>query len=207
MLVKSFSIAIFIALVTIFTASAALAQAEQPTTPNNPESQAEAPLPENSMAIRIGIALPKANFFDDGVGSAEMAASIREIIGKRFEGSGIEVVALDARLPQAIAAEAKEKSCFYVLQTTVLRKRSGAKLNSLTSPSSLKSAGVLYTAADLASTTKAKDEFTFEYSLISTDDDAVKAKNSFKTKAKTDGEDVLSPFIEKMMQTILATAK
>lgn len=201
MTARLFSITIFIALIMILHADAAFAQQSEPT-------QAEAPLPENSMAVRIGVALPKANFFEDGVNSVQMAMSIRGIINTRFAGSGVEMTALDARLPQAIADEAREKSCFYVLQITVLRKRSGSKLNSL-APVNLRAGEqtVLYTAADLASTTKAKDEFTFEYSLISTDDNAVKAKNSFKTKAKADGEDVLSPVIEKMTQAVLAAAK
>lgn len=202
MSIKSFSIAIFTALVIILTANVSFAQQSEPT-------QTEAPLPENSMAVRIGIALPKANFFEEGVSSVQMALSIREIIKTRFQGSGVEIMPLDGRLPQAIAAEAKEKSCFYVLQITVLRKRSGSKLNSVTPPVSLKASEqtALYTAADLASTTKAKDEFTFEYSLISTDDDAVKAKNSFKTKTKTDGEDVLSPMVENMLKSVLEAAK
>ncbi|HEX9962840.1 MAG TPA: hypothetical protein VGB00_18050 [Pyrinomonadaceae bacterium] len=207
MIIKSFSITIFIALIIISTASVSLAQQSEP--PPAPESQTEAPLPDNSMPVRVGIALPKANFFEEGVSSVQMAASIREIIGARFKGSGVEIIALDARLPQAIINEAVEKSCFYVLQTTVSRKRSGAKLNSLSPVTSLSASAqtVLYTAADLASTTKSKDEFTFEYSLISIDDNAVKAKNSFTTKAKADGEDILSPVIEKMMQAVLATAK
>jgi hypothetical protein len=190
------------------TAGVSFAQQSE-TPPINPESQTEAPLPDNSMPVRVGIALPKANFFEDGVNSAQMAASIREIIGARFKGSGVDIIALDARLPQAIINEAVEKSCFYVLQTTVLRKRSGAKLDSMSPVTSLSANAqtVLYTAADLASTTKSKDEFTFEYSLLSTDDKAVKAKNSFTAKAKADGEDILSPFIEKMMRAVLAAAK
>lgn len=212
MTIKSLAIAIFIALAAIIlTPDTARAQ-ETVTSPtaNNPEAQTEAPLPENSMSIRIGVVLPKANFFEDGVNSSQIAASIREIIGSRFSGSGIEVVALDARLPQAIAVEAREKSCFYILQTTVLRKRGGARLNSLplnAGAAAQQQTAVLYKASDLASTTKAKDEFTFEYSLISTDDNSVKAKNSFKTKAKADGEDVLSPAIESMMKAVLAAAK
>jgi hypothetical protein len=209
MTTKSLAITIFIALAAIIlTANTAAAQETVTPPTGNPESRTEAPLPENSMAIRIGIALPKANFFEDGVNSSQIAASIREIIGSRFSGSGIEVIALDARLPQAIAAEAGEKSCFYILQTTVLRKRGGARLNSLPlNAGAQQQTAVLYKAEDLASTTKSKDEFTFEYSLISTDDNSVKAKNSFKTKAKTDGEDVLSPAIESMMKAVLAAAK
>lgn len=207
MTIKSPAITIFIALIIILTANAAFAQ--EPVAPTNPESQSEAPLPDNSMPVRIGIALPKANFFDDGVNSFQIAASIREITGDHFNGSGVEIIALEARLPPAIAAEAREKSCFYILQIVVLRKRSGAKLNSMTPAASINGSAktVLYKAADLASTTKSKDEFTFEYSLISTDDNAVKAKNSFKTRAKADGEDVLSPMLENMSKAVLAAAK
>ncbi|MDQ3798552.1 MAG: hypothetical protein M3384_03800 [Acidobacteriota bacterium] len=213
MTIKSLAITIFIALAAIILTAAPTPAQETVAPPNNSsESQAEAPLPENSMAIRIGIVLPKANFFEDGVNSSQIAASIREIIGSRFSGSGIEIIALDARLPQAIAAEAGEKNCFYILQTTISRKRSGARLNSLplnagAAQQQQQQATVLYKASDLASTTKAKDEFTFEYSLISTDDNSVKAKNSFKTKAKADGEDVLSPVIENILKAVLAAAK
>ncbi|HEY0049123.1 MAG TPA: hypothetical protein VGB68_07550 [Pyrinomonadaceae bacterium] len=207
MTTKSTALAIFIALIIILTASAAFAQ--EAVKPIDAESQTEAPLPDNSMAVRIGIALPKANFFEAGVNSFQIAASIREIIGARFNGTGIEAVALNARLPQAIAAEAGEKSCFYILQTTLLRKRGGGKLNSIMPAAGINQGAptLLYEAADLASTTKSKDEFTFEYSLISTDDNSVKARNSFKTKAKADGEDVLSPMLENMLKTVLAAAK
>jgi hypothetical protein len=35
----------------------------------------------------------------------------------------------------------------------------------------------------------------------------VKAKDSFKIRAKADGEDVLSPIIEKMLQRVSSAAK
>jgi hypothetical protein len=208
--IKLFSITVFIALLTILNGTVSLAQQTQPT-PGTESQTVEAPLPDNAMPVRIGVVLPKTNFFEEGVNSAQLAASIRKIIGSRLDGSGVEIISLDGRLPQAIAAEAREKSCFYILQTTVLRKRGGAKLNSLAPVASLNSGKTqtyFYTAADLASTTKAKDEFTFEYSLISTDDAAaVKAKDSFKIRAKADGEDVLSPIIEKMLQKVSSAAK
>jgi hypothetical protein len=131
MLIKLFSITVFIALLTILTALPAFAQQTPATAPDAESQIQEAPLPDNAMPVRIGVVLPKTNFFEEGVNSAQLAASIRKIIGSRLDGSGVEIISLDGRLPQAIAAEAREKSCFYILQTTVLRKRGGAKLNSL----------------------------------------------------------------------------
>lgn len=221
---KSFAILGFIALLTIFsTATVSLAQ----TAPAEP-AKTEAPLPDNSVAVKIGIVMPKANFSAEGVDNAQIAASLREIIGGYFKGTGIEIVALEARLPQAFAEEAKEKGCFFVLQTSVTQKKGGGGFGSFKSIAPVlgsvapmagvtgSTAGVIvgsvtqtaiFTAANIASTTKAKDQFTFEYSLTSTDDGKVKTTNSLKAKAKSDGEDVLSPMLEKMAEAVLTAAK
>jgi hypothetical protein len=58
------------------------------------------------------------------------------------------------------------------------------------------------TAANLSSNTKSKDQFTFDYSLVSTGDNSVKVGNSLKAKAKSDGEDVLTPMVEAMAEAV-----
>ena len=59
----------------------------------------------------------------------------------------------------------------------------------------------------MSASTKSKDQFIFDYSLISTADNSVKSTNSFKAKANSDGEDVLSPLVEKMAEAIVAATK
>jgi formiminotetrahydrofolate cyclodeaminase len=57
-------------------------------------------------------------------------------------------------------------------------------------------------AANMSAATKSKDQFTFDYSLVSTGDNSVKAGNSVKAKAKSDGEDVLTPMVEAMAEAV-----
>ena len=64
----------------------------------------------------------------------------------------------------------------------------------------------IMSASQMSGTTKSKDQFTLEYSLNSVDG-AVKNANSFKAKAKSDGEDVISPMMEKIAEAIIANAK
>jgi hypothetical protein len=217
---KSFAILTFFALFTIFGTSAAFAQEAPKSEPAN----SEAPLPTNAAPIKIGIALPKASFAVEGVDNAQIAAGIREMIGGYFKGTGVEIVALEARLPQTLLDEAKEKGCFYILQTAVTQKKSGGGFGAFKSIAPVlgsvapmagisgSTAGMIagsvaqtaiYTAANLAENTKAKDQFTFEYSLVSAENRTVKATNSVKAKAKADGEDVLSPIVEKMAEAVL----
>jgi hypothetical protein len=51
---------------------------------------------------------------------------------------------------------------------------------------------------------KSKDDVTVEYHLIPTGQDKAKLENSLKGKAKSDGEDVLTPLIQQAANTILA---
>ena len=217
------------ATLTLFALAAVFGAATVSFAQQAPEPQAQqAPAPVNSMAVKIGVAIPKASFTAEGVDNAQMAAGLREMIAGYFKGTNVEVVSLESRLPQALAEEAKEKGCFFVLQTAVQQKKGGGGLAMFKSVAPVlgsvapmagvggSTAGIvtgavaqtaIYTAANIASTTKAKDQFTFDYSLTSTDDGAIKVKNSMKAKAKADGEDLLSPMVEKMAEAVLAAAQ
>jgi len=177
--------------------------------------------------VKVGLANPKANF-SEGADNAQMAAGLRQVIGQYFQGSNVEIVQLEALLPKAAAAEAKEKGCAYILQVAVSQKKGGggfgmfkmlAPVISNVVPMAGVAGGVagqvagsvastaISSAANMSSTTKSKDQFTFEYSLVSTDSNAVKVGNSIKAKAKSDGEDVLSPMIEAMAEAVSQAVK
>ena len=49
---------------------------------------------------------------------------------------------------------------------------------------------------------KQKDDVTVEYHLYPTGQDKPRLENSLKGKAKTDGEDVLTPLIEQVANTV-----
>lgn len=223
---KSFAFLTFFALTTIFTASFAFAQ-QMPQMPQT--TNAEQPKTEEtiSTAIRVGVAMPKAQF-GEGVDNAQMALNLREVIGSYFQGTNVEIVALEARLPQALASEAKEKGCAYILYTSVAQKKGGGgfgKMFGAVAPvlsnvvpmagmsgtvagavASQVASTAIMSASAMSSNTKSKDQFTFEYSLTTVEGGAKVAGETVKVKAKSDGEDVLSPIIEKMAETVLAAA-
>jgi len=61
----------------------------------------------------------------------------------------------------------------------------------------------VYTAASISGSIKTKDEFTLEYKLEATDGTQPEVANTAKAKAKSDGEDVLTPLVEKSAQAII----
>jgi hypothetical protein len=221
---KSFAVTTFFALLTIFSAAVGAAAQEMPAEP----ASSQTPMPVNAASIKIGVAIPKASFAVEGVDNAQIAAGLREMISGYFKGTSVEVVPLESRLAEPLLDEAIDKGCHFVLQTSVTQKKGGGGFGAFKTVAPVlgsvapmagvtgSTAGVIvgsvtqsaiYTAANIASTTKAKDQFTFEYSLIGADDKAVKLTNSMKAKAKTDGEDVLSPMVEKMAEAILKTVE
>lgn len=217
---KSFAFLTFFALATVFTATLGFGQ----QTPNAEQTKTDEP---NQATVRVGIAMPKAQFAE-GVDNAQMAINLREVIGSYFQGTNVEIVALEARLPQAVAAEAKEKGCAYILQTAVSQKKGGGgfgKMFGAVAPvlsnvapmagmsgtvagavASQVASTAIMSASSMASNTKSKDQFTFEYNLTSVESNAKVAGETVKVKAQSDGEDVLSPIIEKMAESVLAAA-
>ncbi len=64
----------------------------------------------------------------------------------------------------------------------------------------------IYTAAAMSGNIKAKDEITLEYKLIAVGGSAPSLANTLKAKAKSNGEDVITPLVEQTAQTIVTTA-
>lgn len=207
---NTFAKFIFAAVLTVFSVTFSFAQ----TTDSN--------------AVKVGIVMPKASFTAEGVDNNQMALGIRDAVAGYFQGTEVEIVALEARIPQALANEAKEKGCAYILNVAVSQKKGGGgfgKMFATVAPimsSVVPVAGMagtagaiagsvaqssIMSAASMSSATKAKDSITFEYSLAATEGGAVKISNSTKAKAKSDGEDVLSPMMEKMAEAVLVAVK
>ncbi|HQU82457.1 MAG TPA: hypothetical protein PKY59_05005 [Pyrinomonadaceae bacterium] len=209
------SIGFLTLLFAIFSATSLFAQDAAP----KPDA-----VPTVSPTVRIGVPLPKGQF-SEGVDGAMMSAGIRDLVSQYLQGSNIELVPLEAKLASALADEAKEKNCNYVLNIAVTQKKGGSGgfgmfkkiapvLASATPLAGLGGSiagqvagsvaqGAIYSAANMSSTTKSKDTFTLEYSLVPTTGGAAKASNSLKAKANSDGEDVISPMIEKVAEAIL----
>ncbi len=176
--------------------------------------------------IRIGVAMTKTTSVGEGLNAATLSEAVRNTMVNYLTGPAIEVIALDARLPVQIDAEAKQKECDYVLYTTVAHKKgkSGgfggflkaaapiADVVPLAGASSAAGAvatsvatTAIYTAANVAGSVKAKDELTLEYKLNNASGSPVVA-NTLKAKAKSDGDDLISQLVEQAASAVLTQA-
>jgi hypothetical protein len=124
-----------------------------------------------------------------------------------------------------VDAEARQKECDYILYSSVTVKhgQSGGfgKFMKMAGPAAsmvpmMGAAGgmagavaasaagtAMSTAASLSSEIKNKDEVTLDYQLMPVGQTTPKVANKLLAKAKSDGEDVLTPLIEQTATTVL----
>jgi len=75
--------------------------------------------------LTVGVALPRAQLGQPNGASADVADPVRQALMSYLKGPVIEVIALEARIPMQIAAEAREKGCAFVLYTDVAQTAKG----------------------------------------------------------------------------------
>ena len=169
-----------------------------------------------------------ANVGTDTAGSVVNPAALTMLVGirpttGRISRYGImRTVAIDARLPALAAEEAKQKQCDNLVIATLNRKHDGGSglgkaLGQAAgtaawyvpyggSTGAYVARGVTVATAQavssVAATTRAKDELKLDYRVVTTANAVRVPAASDKLKAKTDGEDILTPLVEKAAQTI-----
>jgi hypothetical protein len=140
----------------------------------------------------------------------------------------VEVIPPDSRISVQLDAEALQKECDFILSSGVTVKRGGGigfgKLAKLAAP--VADMGAIAGAAgsvggaiatQVASTAlsglagftgeiKNKDDVTFDHQLLKQGQPVPRLSKSIKTKAKSDGEDVLTPIIEQTADLVLTEA-
>jgi hypothetical protein len=181
--------------------------------------------PKKAGSVRIGVVMPKAQM-SDGVPALEAAEAVRNTFAGFLNGPSVEVVALSARLPEQALEEARQSQCDYILYSGLTQKKGGGMFGKVMGNVAGAAGSVIpygggagevaartaattaiYTTAAIAGSIKAKDELTLEYKLQSTGDPATVVSNTTKAKAKTDGEDVVTPLVEKAAQTIVVAVR
>jgi hypothetical protein len=136
----------------------------------------------------------------------------------------IEFIQLEAKLPSAVDAEARQKESDFVIYANISHKKGGgggfgmfksiAPVLSSIAPVAGMGGSVagavagsvastaIYTAADVSGNIKQKDELTLDIKVISSSG-AVTLTNQYKAKAKSGGEDIISPIVEQAAQAIV----
>jgi outer membrane lipoprotein SlyB len=157
-----------------------------------------------------------------------LSAAVQNTLGEYLKGTKIELVSLEAKLAGSIASEAKTKECDYVLYVTVSHKKGGGgglggMFGSVIAPAigsvglgntgsvagniaAQAAANAIITAGTVAANVKSKDEITLDVKLDQAIGVGVFAKQ-YKNKAKSNGQDIISPLVEQMAQTVVESAK
>jgi hypothetical protein len=189
--------------------------------------------PKAPGKIRIGIAPAQAQLGQGNNAQADYATPIRNAIVYMMNGPAVEVAALDARIPLQLQAEAQQKQCDFILLSSVTVQHGGGKFGKFMKVGSMASSvtpvGMMahsvgamaasQAAAQAAAMTaqqqavsqlsqfngqiKSKDDVTVDYQLYPSGQAQPKLQNSLKGKAKSDGEDVLTPLIQQAATAIL----
>lgn len=173
--------------------------------------------------IRIGLASVKVGAVGDGITSADLAAAVQNTLGEYLKGTKIELVPLAAKLSSAIENEAKQKECDYVLYASVSHKKGGgggfggmfggaiasgigAGLGStgsvVGSIAGQVASQTIVSASAASANIKAKDEITLDVKMNQPGNAAAVLTKQAKAKAKSGGEDIISPVVEQIAQAI-----
>jgi hypothetical protein len=166
-----------------------------------------------ASSVRIGLVKPKVQ-----VGSgdtAQASEAIRTLLAEYLSGPTLQVTLLEARLPGQFEEEARRAGCDYVLSTEVVHSRgtSGGSLGralgnfggyvpAKDAITSLVLSGAVRTAADVASSVKAKDEMKLEFRLQQAGASTPLLTRTVKGRARSDGEDILTPLVENVATEI-----
>jgi hypothetical protein len=155
----------------------------------------------------------------------EASAAVNEVFKSYLTGPSVSIVPLTARLASQARLEARQASCSFVLFVSAKlerHKRAGGVLGQIAGHAaqdaawgaaidassttkrvaSMAAVGAARAATDMAATTRAHDELQLSYRLESTTG-AVLKQGKAKRKAKSDGEDLLTPLVERAAEEIV----
>ena len=205
------------------TSSATVAlQSLQPTAP-----PIAALGPKKQGIIRLGVATPVTQM-GQGVAGSGIEEPLRALFLQALAGPTVEAVAIRAVQPIQVDAEGKSQDCDYVLYSSLSQKKAGGTLAMLRTAAPMLSmvpmvgmaagvGGMIATQAagvalsggvNAASAIKAKSELTLTYKLLRPGATNPVMENTLRTKARTDGEDVITPMLsETVAQTLGAVLK
>jgi hypothetical protein len=191
--------------------------------------------PKQAGHIRIGVVTPDAQVGQGTSAGQDYGTPIRNALIQLMSGPAVEIAALDSRIPIQLQAEAQQKQCDYVLYSSVVVKKPAkggfGNFMKMAAPitnmapmmgggmGGAMAAQVAGQAASVAAQQAAqsqlsqfngqiknKDDITLQYQLVVPGQQNPKTQNTLQAKAKTDGEDVMTPLLTQLATTVLTEA-
>ena len=199
--------------------------ASSPTAQTSAELGAKRP-----GVVRLGLASVKTGSVGEGLSAADLAAAVQNTLAEYLKSPSVELVQLEAKLPSQIDAEAKQKECDFVIYANVSHKKGsggggfGGMFSKVVAPT-VGQVGIGHTgstagnvagqmattsivsAGTMSANVKQKDELTLDVKVQTPGNSTPAASRQFKSKAKSAGEDIITPVIEQAAQMILDSAR
>jgi hypothetical protein len=200
-------------------ADSSAAASMNPAAPANIAAPASAVGTKREGVIRIGVVAVKPGNMTEGMNAQQMALAVQNTLMENLKATNVEAVAIEGS--GGIQAEAQQKQCDYLVFANVSLKKGGGGFGSLMSSTAGKiasnvgygsgTAAVVATnvvvAATVAQNIKAKDEMTLDVRLERPGATTSTFAQSYKGKAKSAGEDIITPLVQQAAQAMLAATK
>jgi hypothetical protein len=191
--------------------------------------------PKAAGKIRIGVAPPEAQVGQGNNAGADYSTPIRNAEIALMSGPAIEIAPLESHVAMQLQAEAQQKQCDYIMFSAVSVKHSsggfgkfmkvgsmaasmtpmGAMAHGMGGAVAAQAAGVaasqiaqqqaMNQLAGFNGQIKSKDDVTVQYQLVIPGQATPVVQNSLAGKAKSDGEDVLTPLLQQAATTVLTS--
>ncbi|HEV8427003.1 MAG TPA: hypothetical protein VGQ41_03765 [Pyrinomonadaceae bacterium] len=176
--------------------------------------------PKREGVIRLGLVAVKTGNVAEGMNASNLATAVQNTFSDKLKTSNVEVVAIEAKQLQAIEAEARQKECDYLVYATASHKKGGGGGfgSVFGSAASTVGSSIGYggstaaavtanvAAATVAESVKAKDELTLDVRLEKPGASYPAFAKQYKGKAKSAGEDLVTPAVSQAAQGIIEAA-
>lgn len=172
--------------------------------------------------IRIGLAQVKTGAVGDAMNAEQLSSAIGSSLAENLKAPNIEVIQLEARVTSLVDAEAKQKECDFVIYATASHKKGGGGFGGMLGKAAGNVLGSavpvtdnvgaavavsgIYTAAAVSQSVKSKDEITLDIKLNQPGNANAAFAKQYKAKAKSNGEDIISPLIKQAATEIMSAA-
>lgn len=174
--------------------------------------------------VRLGFAGVRTGATGEGINPTELSGAVQNTLAEYLKMPDLEIVQLEARLPSAIEAEARQKECDFVVYASVSHKKGGGggmfgkalgRMSETVARTAVGSSNVagqvakvtVMGAASVSGNVKSKDQITLEIRLVAPGGSAQPVIRQFQAKARSDGEDSITPVVEQAAQAIVDAAK
>jgi hypothetical protein len=195
--------------------------APSPST-STPATTTPAPTvgPKKAGMIRIGIVTVKPGAVADNMNAGNLASAVQTTLTEKLKAPNVEAVPIQATVLNQIEAEARQKECDFLVYTTVTHKKGGGGFGNVFGSQAAQiaantvgyggstAAAVAANAATSAAIAdvKAKDELTVDVRLEKPGAGYPAFSKQFKGKAKSAGEDIVTPPTTQAAQALIEAA-